>query len=155
MFVYSVKASSIKFFSVIFLSVALLAALIILVPAYESAGAIETVSYEKVKTNEDRVNFLSQFGWQVKEKPLESQKVKIPDEFDTVFIEYNNLQKLQGLDLSQYQRKDVMRYTYEVSNYPDYDGKVYANVLVYKNRVVGGDICSADYDGFVLTFEGK
>ena len=145
------------FFSIIFLSVALLATLILLVPAYESPSAdvSGSVSYEKVKTNEDRVEFLSGFGWTVSEQPLESEEVTIPDEFDTVFIEYNNLQKLQGLDLSNYKRKDVMRYTYEVKNYPDYEGKVYANLLIYKNRVIGGDICSAAYDGFVVTFEGK
>lgn len=157
MFVYSVKASSIRFFGVIFLSVALLAALILLVPAYESpgVGVSGSVSYEKVKTNEDRVKFLSDFGWTVNERPVESREVTIPEEFDAVFVEYNNLQKLQGLDLSKYKRKDVMRYTYEVQNYPDYEGKVYANMLVYKNRIIGGDICSAAYDGFVVTFEGK
>ena len=157
MFVYSVKASSIRFFGVIFLSVALLAALILLVPAYESpgVGASASVSYEKVKTNEDRIKFLSDLGWTVTEKPVESREVTIPEEFDAVFVEYNNLQKLQGLDLSKYKRKDVMRYTYEVQNYPDYEGKVYANMLVYKNRIIGGDICSAAYDGFVVTFDGK
>ena len=157
MFVYSVKASSVRFFGVIFLSVALLAALIIMVPAYEpaSTGALESVNYDKIKTNEDRVNFLASFGWTVKSEPVESEEVTIPEDFDAVFIEYNNLQKMQGLDLSKYKRRDVMRYTYIVENYPDYEGKVYANVLVYKNRVIGGDICSAAYDGFVLTFEGK
>lgn len=157
MFIYSVKASSIKFFSVCFLSVALLVALIILVPAYEpiSAETLENVSFDKIKTNEDRVNFLSQFGWEVDETPLESEKVTIPGEFDAVFVEYNKMQKTQGLDLSKYKRKDVMRYTYVVENYDGYDGKVYANILVYKNRVIGGDICSAASDGFVQTFEGK
>ncbi len=157
MFIYSVKASSIKFFGICFLSVALLVALIILVPAYEPVGAeaLGSVSFDKIKTNEDRVNFLSQFGWEVDETPLESEKVTIPSEFDAVFVEYNKMQKSQGLDLSKYKRKDVMRYTYEVENYPEYEGRVLANLLVYKNRVIGGDICSASADGFVQTFEGK
>jgi hypothetical protein len=42
-----------------------------------------------------------------------------------------------------------------VTNYEGYDGKVYANVLVYRNKVVGGDICSADVEGFVHGFEKK
>ena len=32
----------------------------------------------------------------------------------------------------------MTRYTYKVLNYPNYDGTVYANILVYRNRVVAG-----------------
>ena len=156
MFIYSVKASSIRFFTVLILSVALLTTLIVLVPAYEplSVSASETIRFDKIKTNEDRVNFLVSLGWKVKEQPLEEVAVTIPDEFDAVFLEYNNLQKEMGLDLSRYKRKDVMRYTYQVENYPDYQGVVYANILVYKNKIIGGDVCSADVNGFVTSLKG-
>lgn len=156
MFIYSVKASSIRFFTVLILSVALLTTLIVLVPAYEplSVSASETIRFDKIKTNEDRVNFLASLGWKVKEQPLEEVAVTIPDEFDAVFLEYNNLQKEVGLDLSRYKRKDVMRYTYQLDSYPDYQGVVYANILVYKNRIIGGDICSADVNGFVTSLKG-
>ena len=60
-----------------------------------------------------------------------------------------------GLDLSRYKRKDVMRYTYEVIGYPGYNGVVYANLLIYKNKVIGGDICSADVNGFVTSLKGE
>jgi len=33
------------------------------------------------------------------------------------------------------------------------EGKVYANILVYRNKVIGGDICSADASGFIHGFE--
>ena len=157
MFIYSVKASSIRFFTLLVLSVTLLTALIILVPTYEpmSVAASETINFTKIKTNEDRINFLSQFGWTVSKEPLEEVAVTIPDEFDAVFLEYNNLQKELGLDLSRYKRRDVMRYTYQVTNYPGYDGVVYASVLVYKNKVIGGDLCSADLNGFVTSLKGE
>jgi hypothetical protein len=157
MFIYSVKASSIRFFTVLVLSIALLTTLIVLVPTYEpmSVSASETINFNKIKTNEDRVNFLTQLGWKVSEKPLEEVLVTIPDEFDAVFLEYNNLQKEVGLDLSRYKRKDVMRYTYELTGYPGYEGVVYANLLVYKNKVIGGDICSADVNGFVTSLKGE
>ena len=157
MFIYSVKASSIRFFTVLILSVALLTTLIVLVPAYEplSVSASETIRFDKIKTNEDRVNFLTALGWKVKEQPLEEVAVTIPDEFDAVFLEYNNLQKEVGLDLSRYKRKDVMRYTYQVENYPDYQGVVYVNILVYKNKIIGGDVCSADVNGFVTSLKGE
>ena len=52
----------------------------------------------------------------------------------------------------KYKGKEVMRYTYEVTNYPEYEGRVYANLIVYRNKVIGGDICSADAQGFLQGF---
>ena len=66
---------------------------------------------------------------------------------------YNEVQKSQGLDLSKFKGKTAMRYTYSITNYPDYSGTVYANVIIYKNRVIGGDVCSADVEGFIHGFE--
>jgi len=62
---------------------------------------------------------------------------------------------VQGLNLSKYKGKDVTRYTFRITNYDGYEGTVYANVLVYRNRVIGGDLCSADATGFVHGFEKK
>ena len=67
-------------------------------------------------------------------------------------LSYNEFQRQMGLDLAKYKGKDVMRYTYEVTNYPEYEGRVYANVLIYRNKVIGGDICSADSKGFLQGF---
>ena len=94
------------------------------------------------------MQFLSQFGYVVDETPVETCEVLIPKEFDRVFAAYNELQKSEGLDLSRYKGKRMMRYTYSVTNYDGYTDPVYANILVYKNRVVGGDVCSADPSGF-------
>ena len=158
MFIYSLRASTIKFFAVVCVALVTLITLIAFVPTYGEA-ADQTVSkdteinYDKIKTNEDRINFLSQFGWEVKPDAVTATEVKIPSEFDKIFTGYNELQKRQGLDLSKYKKKSVMRYTYEITNYKDYDGVVYANIIVYRNKVVGGDICSADAAGFIHGFE--
>lgn len=160
MFVYSMKASTLKLVAVIAVSIAALAVLLNMIPTYQPTSAslmyTDTVkyTYSGVKTNDDRLAFLSQFGWEVEPTP-EEQNVTIPGEFDRVFVSYNELQKQQGLDLSKYKRKDVTRYTYRVTNFPDYDGAVLANVLVYRGRVIGGDICTADVSGFVQGFDGK
>jgi hypothetical protein len=66
--------------------------------------------------------------------------------------QYNELQKQQGLDLSKYGKKTVTRYTLEVTNYPNYSGTVFANVLTFRGKVIGGDICSSDSRGFLHTF---
>ena len=56
-------------------------------------------------------------------------EITIPEEFDKIFMGYNEIQKRQGLDLSRYKNKSVMRYTYEVTNYSGEDGKVYSYPL--------------------------
>jgi len=75
--------------------------------------------------------------------------VSVPEQFDKIFSAYNEIQKSQGLDLSKYKGKKVYRYTYEITNYDGYSGTVYANILVYRNKVIGGDVCSADIKGFM------
>ena len=161
MFIVSVKASTLKLIGVISLSVIALVVLLNMIPVYEPGASslmytdVDSYNYTNIKTSADRISFLMQFGWQADEEPVESKKVTIPSEFDKVYIGYNDLQKQQGLDLSKYKNKDVKRYTYKVTNYPDYEGIVYANLLVYRGRVIGGDICSADVNGFVTSFDGK
>ncbi len=159
MFVYSMRASTIKFFGVTTIAVVALVTLLIFIPAAEPAvsdGVIEThetVRFDKIKTAEDRIAFLKQFGIEVNPTPVEEAEVTIPAEFDKVYESYNELQKKQGFDLAKYQKKDVMRYTYLVTNYDGYNGDVYVSMLVYKKRVIGGDVCSADANGFIHGFD--
>ena len=163
MFIYSFRASTVKLVGVICVALTVLITLIAFVPTYAISSqtsanlddASVSYSYDKIKSAEDVVSFLSQFGWEVTAEPVEVKTVTIPAEFDKVFAAYNEMQKEQGLNLSKYKNKEVTRYTFSVSNYPDYDGTVYANVLVYRNRVIGGDVCSADVSGFVHGFEKK
>lgn len=159
MIVYSMRAGTIRFFGIICVALAALVALIAFVPELQPAAATESdgvteesINYEKIKSNEDRIAFLAQFGWEVEETPAESANVAIPAEFDKVFAAYNELQRSQGLDLSKYASRTVERYTYRVTNYEGYDGEVLANLLVYRGRVIGGDICSAEQSGFLHGF---
>lgn len=158
MFIYSLKASTIKFFAVVCIALATLITLIAFIPvaAVNDDAAVSAnadIDYSGIKSNEDRVRFLAQFGWQVKPEAIESIEVTIPDEFDKIFTAYNEIQKQQGLDLTKYKKKNVTRYTYEITNYDGYDGTVYANILVYRNKVIGGDVCSADVKGFIHGLE--
>jgi len=158
MFICSLRAGTLRFFGVIALALAVLVTLIAFVPALSpvratAAEPAEAHDFEKAGTNEERVAFLASFGYQVQPEPTESEKVTVPRNFDKVFAAYNELQKKQGLDLAPYAGKTVERYTYTVLNYPDYDGVVYANLLVYRGRVIGGDVCAADANGFLHGFE--
>ena len=105
-----------------------------------------------LSSNDARVEFLQSFGWQVTTSPTESSQVKIPANASEVFDRYNALQKSQGYDLSQYAGKPVMRYVYQVNNYPGATEPVYATVLVYKNQVIGGDVTNTSASGVIQSF---
>lgn len=159
MFIYALRATSLKLFGIVLLAAILLVSLAVMIPVYgneplAAAAEEQEIRYTKIKTNDDRLNFLKQFGWEVQETP-EEEEVRMPSEFDRVFASYNEIQKRQGLDLSKYAGRKVMRYTYKITNWQDSGKEVYATVIVYKNRVIGGDLCSPGRDGFVLTLEGK
>ena len=160
MFIYSLKASTLKFFAIVCVALTTLITLIVFIPEYRgddlinisTAGGVE-INFDKIKTNEDRKVFLRQFGWETTGEAKEVKEVTVPEEFDKVFTGYNEIQKRQGLDLSGYKNKKITRYTYEITNYEGANGTVYANILVYRNKVIGGDICSADVTGFIHGFE--
>ena len=158
MFVYSFKATTVKFFGVIGLAIITLLALVFLIPGYSStttqeiALLNENISFDNVKTADDAVKFLEQYGWTVIDTPVEECEITIPAEFDKVITSYNEIQKQQGLDLTKYSKKNAQRYTFKITNYPNYEGTVYANVITYRGKVIGGDICTADAKGFIHTF---
>ena len=102
-----------------------------------------------VSTNDDRVKFLTDLGWQVTTSPAETSQVRIPQEQSEVFDRYNALQKSQGYDLSTYAGKNVMRYVYKVENYPGATEPVYATLLIYKNQIIGGDITDTGAKGMI------
>ena len=155
MFICSVRAGTLKFFGAVLLALSLLVTLLVLAePSVTAAGGVEdaeeAVSYSGIKTEADRIAFLAAFGWEVNtETPASVVSFALPEELDRVMSAYNELQRAQGLDLARYKGKTVTRYSYELTNYAGYEGKVYANLIMYKSKVIAADICSADPFGFV------
>ncbi len=150
MFIYSVRASTLKFFLCIGLCLAVLVTLLTLGTAdavYASVGGRE-IKYSGIKSNDDRVAFIADFGIEVKPEPISEETFSMPADFDRVIEGYNQIQKSQGLDLTKYANKRVTHYTYEVTNY-DHPGTVYVNLLIYRNRIIGADISSLSDGGFV------
>ena len=151
MFIYSMRASTLKFFGAVFLSLALFVTLLALTTPTDAAGGEDTevVTYGGIRTEEERIAFLESFGWQVTPSDKEETDFLLPKEFDRILSSYNEIQKEQGLDLSRYKNKRVCRYVYVVENYEGAKNTVYATLLMYNNRVVGADISSAGEGGFV------
>ena len=106
-----------------------------------------------MSSNDARVQFLRDFGWDVTTSPTESSQVRIPKEQSEVFERYNTLQKGQGYDLTQYAGKKVMRYVYKINNYPGATEPVYATLLVYKNQIIGGDVTDTAAKGKIRGFQ--
>lgn len=151
MFIYSVRASSIKLFAVIVLSLALLVGLIAaggITGAAVSASS-DSISFSGIKTNEDRIRFIARFIPEISGDPKEEVEFSVPESFDRIMLSYNEIQKAQGLDITRYKNKKVTRYTYELASYGDYDAPVYVNLIVYRGTVIACDVSSADPTGFV------
>lgn len=117
--------------------------------AAREAAASAVPNPKGVKSNEDRVAYLASYGWEVLEEPLATQELLIPEEMDESYDEYLALQQEQGFDLTKYAGKRVKRYTYEITNYPTGETGVQANLLIYKNAVIGGEVLSPQLDGFL------
>ena len=118
--------------------------------AAAALAAILIVCYAVFADEEGEiVAFLNSIGYEVSERPIEREEIRIPKPLDLVFENYNKIQKSSGFDLKTYEGREGIRYTYEVKNYPvDIDG-VRANVLVIGGEIVGGDICTVRLDGFM------
>ena len=62
-------------------------------------------------------------------------------------------QRDQGFDLRKYAGKEVQRFQYVVTNYPNYPEGIRANLLVFNRKIIGGDLCSLEFGGFMHGFE--
>ena len=148
-----VLTAKVEFKKIILILSAVAAGLLLLIVLLGGNGKTEATSAPSASSNDQRVQFLKDFGWDVVNSPKESGQVLIPSEANPVFDRYNALQKDQGYDLSEFAGKRVMRYVYEVRNYPGAKEPVYATLLVYKNKVVGGDVTDSSAKGKIGGFQ--
>ncbi|MCQ2484358.1 MAG: DUF4830 domain-containing protein [Clostridia bacterium] len=156
MFVFSLRANKPKLIAVLCGVVVILVALV-LVLRENGKPVVNSESINcKAGNAEERVTFLSQFGWKIDEDPVEVSEVIIPSEFNDTYESYNAVQKNQGMNLEAYKGKRVKRWVYEVKNYPGYAANsecIRATMLVYDGIVIGGDVSSLELNGFMQGFE--
>ena len=151
MIVFAAKVSVKKIVAGVLAAGAVVAGIVLLLPAAEDAQTTvgEVGLDSKLKTNEQRVALLESYGWQVDPEPRSEREVQIPKTFDDTYQAYNAIQLEQGLDLTPYQGKRATLYTYELTAYPTGEQGVIANLLIRRNRLIAADISSAEADGFV------
>lgn len=99
-------------------------------------------------TNEERVAYLEALGWQVEPQPIETLDLQLPEKLEGEWGAYAKLQKGQGLPFSEFAGQAVKRYTYTVTNYPEIPQGVQANLYLWGDQIIGGDVIFTGQGGF-------
>lgn len=153
-YMFSVKKVPRKF---LFLIIVAVIAVILLTFAESMAqGSAESkavIGADASLKSDEYVSFLARYGWEIKDEKADELEIKLPENPDKVISRYNELQLSQGFDLTPYFGKTVKRISYKITNYPDTDEDVYANLIIYDGKIIGGDICTRRLGGFMHGFK--
>ncbi|MBQ2830866.1 MAG: DUF4830 domain-containing protein [Oscillospiraceae bacterium] len=146
MFVFTAKFHRRR--AVIF--VLLLGALLSAAILFKSSRTEEDIQNTVIsaETNEARIAYLTQLGWEVKSEPVEILQLWLPETLDAEpFASYNMLQLSQGFDMTPCCGHAVTRYTYTVTNPPQGGVPCQANLYVCEGALIAGDIVTLGSGG--------
>ena len=144
MFLYTARISKKK----ILLAILCLVALVVGAFFLFTSPKEELPAPLTLDTSENRISYLEDMGWIVASEPLETLEFILPDPLTTPYLTYNELQSAQGFDLSPYAGKQVIRYTYSVTNHPTRSSGVQLNLYIHEHQPIAGDIICPGADGF-------
>lgn len=96
-------------------------------------------------TDKARREFISGIGF--KAGNAVEKEIIIPTEFSETYLKYNEIQKSAGFDLSAYKGCRVKLYIFSQAAYPECSEEMRLNMIVYKGKIIGGDISSVSSDG--------
>ena len=100
------------------------------------------------RTEADQTAYLEQLGWQVSDEPLETLELQLPDDLKADYADYCKLQEEQGMPFSEFAGQTVKRCTYTVTNYPNIERGVQANLYLCGDQIIAGDIIATGENGF-------
>lgn len=124
------------------------AALAVLILLLGRSGETSVAEQPRLAGNQERVAYLQSLGWEVEEEPVTTLQFLLPPALKGDYVSYNTLQKTQGFDLEPCCGKQVTRYTYAVTNYPERPEGVQLNLYVCEELPVAGDVVCTGADGF-------
>ena len=148
MFICTLKFDRKKAVFVIAMAALVLIGIILLVGAFTGGAKTEAKAALSARNEKGRAAYLADCGWTEETPALSEDTVLIPKQVSPVFEEYNELQKQQGFDLSEYCGMEVTMYTYRVVD-SGREGDVLAVLYVLNGAVIGGDVHSTALDGFM------
>lgn len=151
MFICSMRMTRKKMMALIVVAI-IMAAAVVCGVIYLQKGELPGISSStslKVSQQDDVAEYIRSFGWEIENEPSEIVNVMVPEEFNQVYENYNQIQKKQGFDLEKYKGMEAKRYTYVVMNYPNYPEHIRADVIVSGGKIIAADICSIELQGFI------
>ncbi len=154
MFLFSLKSLKGKFILLLAVVIAAIIVCAVLSGDEPSDGEavtnVNAIDYS-ASTQTQQLEFIASLGYTVNTEPDNVEEIVIPQEFDDVYTQYNDIQKAADLDLSKYKGCNAKKWTYTITNYPGYENRdcIKINLIVYNGRIIGGDICSVELDGFM------
>ena len=152
MFVMTAKVSKTRIAAIFVLLIALV---VLLVMLFVGKGQAQPENIAPAGDSSDaRLSFLTGYGWELNTDPVRTQQVTIPQDAENeTFNRYNELQKSMGFDLTAYAGKTATRYVYELLNYPEAAGPVYATLFVCDGQIIGGDVTDTGPGGKMSGFQ--
>lgn len=117
--------------------------LLILIFVLGIALGVHTITPENTDAFSDIVKDMGYTD--VEETPYEVVEFTLPETFNKVYENYNNLLKKNGYDLAPYKGKKCKRYTYLIPS-----ENIRANIIVHNGKIIGGDISGITLDGIMI-----
>lgn len=147
MLVLTAKLSRKRIIAFVILCAIALSAVILCAPNRDNSSQTEAKKFS-VANDADASAYFKSLGYDCADKAKDVKEVQIPKEFDDVYKKYNEMQKTCGFDLEKYSGKNVTLYNFNITNYKDSENVV-GELLVYKKKIIGGSIYTAELDGFM------
>ena len=99
----------------------------------------------------ERKAYIYSLGYRFGEES--KKEIVIPERFGKLYEKYNSLQKEAGMGLEDYAGEKAMLYSYKLSNFGEND--VYLNLIVFEEKIIGGDVSTLYSDGFMLPLASR
>lgn len=122
--------------------------LVIIPMTAKSVAVFHTTSAPKCTTNQQRIQWINQLGWEVDENPTISTVI-IPKDFDELYTQYAIMLREANFRLDKHRGKTVEKYTYTVTNYNDSSETAVITILQRNHTIIAADISSANFGGFL------
>ncbi len=107
-----------------------------------------------VRNDEDVAVFFRYYGYRVRLPAKSVSHITIPYDFDSDYLSYNQLQRQAGFNLRLYCGKTIEKRTYIIDTLTS-SHHIEGNILIYKDRIIGGDVTDCSDGGFVHPLEGS
>ena len=133
----SVKTTKTKIMGTACIVLAVIIGIILFFAGNNSSEDTESIS-RRVSDNKERTEYIASKGFKTAEEPSSVEDIIIPEEPDEIFLEYNELQKKSGFDLSPYHGKTVKKYVYPVLE----EEETFVTLYIYDGRIISADISS-------------